>query len=214
MNELSAIWPLFGLTLTTPRLELRPIQDADIPAAVRAALSGIHEPGKSPFCNPWTELPDDELGANMARWYWRCRAGMTPESWTLLLGIWHNNEFIGCQDVEAKNFESLKTVSTGSWLKKGAQGQGLGKEMRAAALSYAFDYLNAEMATSEAAIWNKQSLGVSTSLGYESDGSYRDTWGPDVVEVQRVRLTPEAFIRPDWKLEVEGHEATAKFLGM
>jgi hypothetical protein len=57
MNELSAIWPFFGLTLTTPRLELRPIQDADIPAAVKAALSCNNETVKSPFCNPWTELP-------------------------------------------------------------------------------------------------------------------------------------------------------------
>ncbi|MDQ0029275.1 GNAT family N-acetyltransferase [Arthrobacter bambusae] len=214
MNDLSSIWPPFGLSLTTPRLELRPIQDADIPAAVRAALSGIHEPGKSPFSNPWTELPEDELGANMARWYWRCRAGMTPESWTFLFGIWHKNEFIGCQDVEAKNFASLRTVSTGSWLKKSAQGKGLGKEMRAAALSYAFDYLNAETATSEAAMWNEQSLGVSTSLGYEFNGSYRDRWAVDVVEVQRVRLTSASFIRPDWTLKVEGHEATAKFLGL
>lgn len=214
MNELSAIWPAFGLTLTTPRLMLRPIQDDDIPAAVAAAVSGIHEPGKSPFRNAWTELPEDELGANMARWYWRCRAEMAPESWTLLLGIWHNGEFIGCQDVEAKNFASLRTVSTGSWLKKSAQGQGLGKEMRAAALSYAFDYLNAEEATSEAAAWNKQSLGVSTSLGYGFNGRYRDLWGADVVEVQRVRLAPEAFIRPGWKLKVDGHEAAAKFLGL
>jgi RimJ/RimL family protein N-acetyltransferase len=214
MNELNAIWPLFGLTLTTPRLELRPIRDADIPAAVEAALSGIHEPGKSPFSNPWTELPGDELGANMARWYWRCRAGMNPESWTLLLGIWHQGEFIGCQDLEAKNFASLKTVSTGSWLKRDAQGQGLGKEMRAAAVSYAFDFLKAEVATSEAAVWNKQSLGVSTGLGYEPNGTYRDQWGTGVVEVQRVRLTPEAFIRPDWKLTVDGHDAAAKFLGL
>ncbi|WP_442543211.1 GNAT family N-acetyltransferase [Arthrobacter sp. KN11-1C] len=139
---------------------------------------------------------------------------MAPESWTILLGIWHNNEFIGCQDVEAKNFASLKTVSTGSWLKKSAQGQGLGKEMRAAALSYAFDFLKTEEATSEAAAWNKQSLGVSASLGYGFNGSYRDQWGADVVEVQRVRLAPEAFIRPDWKLKVDGHEAAAKFLGL
>lgn len=214
MNELNAIWPLFGLTLTTPRLELRPIRDADLPAAVKAALSGIHAPGKSPFSNPWTELPNDELGANMAQWYWRCRAGMNPESWTLLLGIWHQGEFIGCQDLEAKNFASLKTVSTGSWLKRDAQGQGLGKEMRAAALSYAFDFLNAEVATSEAAVWNKQSLGVSTSLGYEPNGTYRAQWGAGVVEVQRVRLTAGSFIRPDWKLKVEGHDAAAKFLGM
>ncbi|MHC6219982.1 GNAT family N-acetyltransferase [Arthrobacter sp. MMS24-S77] len=162
MNELTTIWPTFGLALATPHLVLRPIRDADFPAAVRAALS----------------------------------------------------EFIGYQDMEAKNFASLKTVSTGSWLKKSAQGQGLGKEMWAAALSYAFDYLNAVVAVSEAAAWNRQSLGVSSSLGYEPNGVYRHTWGTDVVDVQRVRLTPESFIRPDWKLKVEGHEGTARFLGL
>jgi hypothetical protein len=69
MAGTSTIWPPFGLTLTTPRLELRPISDEDIPAAAEAAASGIHEPGHSPFSNPWTEVPADELGANMARWY-------------------------------------------------------------------------------------------------------------------------------------------------
>ncbi|GAA5196594.1 hypothetical protein GCM10023346_29470 [Arthrobacter gyeryongensis] len=86
--------------------------------------------------------------------------------------------------------------------------------MRTAALSYAFDYLNAEVATSEAAIWNKQSLGVSASLGYEPNGIYHNQWGTDVVEVQRVRLPRGSFIRPDWRLKVEGHEATAWFLGI
>lgn len=214
MNELATIWPVFRLSLTTPRLILRPIEDAHIPAAVKAALSGIHEPGKSPFSTPWTEAPEEELGANMARWYWHCRSEVTPESWTLLLGIWHNNEFIGCQDVEAKGFATLKTVSTGSWLKKSAQGRGFGKEMRAAALSYAFDYLRAEVAISEAAVWNQPSLGVSTGLGYAPNGVYRNAWGSRVEDVQRVRLTPDSFIRPDWELQVKGHEATAKFLGL
>lgn len=53
MTALSTIWPPFGLTLTTPRLELRPIRDEDIASAVEAAASGIHEPGRSPFSNPW-----------------------------------------------------------------------------------------------------------------------------------------------------------------
>ncbi|UVJ40684.1 GNAT family N-acetyltransferase [Arthrobacter sp. CJ23] len=214
MTSLTAVWPPFGLTLTTPRLVLRTIRDEEIPAAVAAARSGIHDAGRSPFSNPWTELPDEELGPNMARWYWRCRAGMAPESWTLLLGIWHNDEFIGCQDVEAKNFTALKTVSTGSWLKRSGQGRGLGKEMRAAVVSYAFDHLNANVAESEAAAWNEQSLGVSRSLGYELNGIYRTSWGPKTEDVQRVRLTPESFKRPDWTLKVEGHKEFATFLGI
>ena len=124
MTTLNAVWPLFGLRLATPRLELRPIQDEDIPAAVEAALSGIHQAGRNPFSTPWTELPAEEVGPKMARWYWRCRAECSPESWTLLLGIWHDGEFIGCQDVGAKDFALLKTVTTGSWLKQSVQGRG------------------------------------------------------------------------------------------
>ncbi|BCW35272.1 hypothetical protein StoSoilA2_13280 [Arthrobacter sp. StoSoilA2] len=214
MTTLTEIWPPFGLTLTTPRLTLRPVLDADIPAAVAAARSGVHEPGKSPFSTPWAELPDDELAPNMAQWYWRCRAGFTPDSWTLLLGVWHNDDFLGVQDIGAKNFKTLKTVGTGSWLKQSAQGQGLGKEMRAAVVSYAFDYLKAEVAESEAAVWNKQSLGVSLSLGYELNGLVRDGWGDKVEEVQRVRLTPETFIRPNWTLKVHGHEAFSQYIAI
>ncbi|MDR6791565.1 RimJ/RimL family protein N-acetyltransferase [Pseudarthrobacter oxydans] len=214
MTSLNAVWPLFGLTLATPRLELRPIQDHEIPAAVAAARTGIHEPGRNPFSTPWTELPAQDLGPNMARWYWRCRAECTPESWTLLLGIWHNSEFIGCQDVGAKDFATLKTVSTGSWLKQSAQGRGLGKEMRAAVALYAFDWLGAEVAESEAADWNAASLGVSRSLGYELNGTTRKAWGTKVETVQHVRLTPDSFKRPDWTLKVGGHEAAANFLNI
>ncbi|MFB9652578.1 GNAT family N-acetyltransferase [Pseudarthrobacter oxydans] len=214
MTSLNAVWPLFGLTLATPRLELRPIQDHEIPAAVAAARTGIHEPGRNPFSTPWTELPAEDLGPNMARWYWRCRAECTPESWTLLLGIWHNSEFIGCQDVGAKDFATLKTVGTGSWLKQSAKGRGLGKEMRAAVALYAFDWLRAEVAESEAADWNAASLGVSRSLGYELNGTTRKAWGTKVETVQHVRLTPDSFKRPDWTLKVGGHEAAANFLNI
>ncbi|MFF1884023.1 GNAT family N-acetyltransferase [Pseudarthrobacter sp. NPDC058196] len=212
MTSLSSIWPLFDLRLATPRLELRPITDHDMPAALAAARSGIHEAGRNPFSMPWTELPDDELGPNMGRWYWRCRAESAAENWTLLLGIWHEGKFVGCQDIGAKDFASLKTVSTGSWLQQSVQGRGLGKEMRAAVVLWAFDWLGAEVAESEAAAWNAASLGVSRSLGYELNGVTRKAWGTKVETLQHVRLTPETFNRPEWKLKVEGHEAAAKFL--
>ncbi|MFF2030235.1 GNAT family N-acetyltransferase [Arthrobacter sp. NPDC058192] len=214
MTEPAAYWPPFGLTLTTPHLQLRPIRDEDIPAAVEAARSGIHEPGRNPFSNRWTEAPPHELGTSMAQWYWRCRAGMNPKDWTLPLGIWRADDFIGCQDVVAQDFATLKTVTTGSWLRQSAQGRGLGKEMRAAVAMYAFDYLRAEVAESEAAAWNQQSLGVSRSLGYELNGVTRASWGGKAHDVQKVRLSPATFKRPAWQLKVEGHDATANFLGV
>lgn len=212
MTTLSSVWPLFDLKLSTPRLELRPVTDQDLPAALEAARSGIHPSGRSPFSTPWTEAPDDELGPNIARWHWKCRAECTPEAWTLLLGIWHDGGFVGCQDIGAKNFAALKTVSTGSWLKQSVQGQGLGREMRAAVVLWAFDWLGAEAATSEAAIWNDASLGVSRSLGYELNGTTREAWGTKTETVQHVRLTPDTFKRPDWELKVQGHDSVAKFL--
>ena len=86
--------------------------------------------------------------------------------------------------------------------------------MRAAVALYAFDWLKAEVAESEAAAWNAPSLGVSRSLGYELNGVTRMSWGGKMETVQRVRLTPATFNRPDWHLKVEGHEPTARFLGI
>ncbi|KIS28257.1 GCN5 family acetyltransferase [Arthrobacter sp. SPG23] len=214
MTEPASYWPPFALVLTTPRLSLRPIRDEEIPAAVQAAASGVSEPGRSPFSTPWNEFSAEDLGPNMAQWYWRCRGNMSPQEWTLLLGIWHDGEFIGCQDIGAKDFATLRTVSTGSWLRKSAQGRGLGKEMRAAVVCYAFDHLKADVAESEAAAWNEKSLGVSRSLGYELNGVTRASWGGTMQEVQKVRVTPTTFKRPDWTLKVQGHEPTAKFLGL
>ncbi|MCU1531253.1 MAG: family acetyltransferase [Arthrobacter sp.] len=214
MTEPATYWPPFGLALTTPRLDLRPIRDDEIPAAVAAARSGVHEPGRNPFSTPWTEVSVNELGPNMAQWYWRCRGILSPEEWTLLLGVWHDGKFIGCQDVGAKNFATLKTVTTGSWLRRDVHGRGFGKEMRGAVALYAFDWLGAEVAESDAAAWNQQSLGVSRSLGYELNGVTRASWGGKAQDVQKVRLTPGTFRRPDWPLEVRGHGPTAAYLGI
>ncbi|NYD79108.1 hypothetical protein SAMN05216555_101336 [Arthrobacter cupressi] len=52
MTSLTDIWPAFGLVLSTPRLQLKPVQDMDLPALLDAARSGIHEPGRSPFSTP------------------------------------------------------------------------------------------------------------------------------------------------------------------
>ncbi|YCQ15284.1 GNAT family N-acetyltransferase [Arthrobacter sp. Z1-15] len=215
MTSPATLWPPFGLVLSTPRLVLRPIQDADLPAAVEAAEAGIHPPGQMPFSHPWTEARPEDLPANTARRIWRARAESTPQKWALHFGVWRGNDFVGCQDLSAEGFGTLKTVSTGSWLRQDAQGQGLGKEMRTAVILYAFDWLKATTAVSEAAVWNSASLGVSKSLGYEPNGIFRESWKPaEVTEVQYLRLSSERFIRPAWNLDVRGHIRSADYLGI
>ena len=73
------------------------------------------------------------------------------------------------------------------------QGQGLGKEMRAAVLHLAFDGLGAEAAMSESIEGNPQSAGVSRSLGYEEDGHGRVAPRGAPVDTIRWRLTRERF---------------------
>jgi RimJ/RimL family protein N-acetyltransferase len=199
------VWPLFGLTLRTPRLELRLVRDDDIPGLADAAIRGIHDPAIMPFAHPWSDEPPEVLRRELARYVWRERVGTTPGAWTLLFVVLEGGVPIGVQDVRAQSFATLRTISTGSWLTASRQGVGLGIEMRAAVLAFAFDQLGAEVAESGAMAWNQASLGVSTHLGYRENGVRRVVSRGDAVETEiLLRLEPEGFVRPEWTLQVDG----------
>lgn len=207
------VWPLFGLKIRTPRLELRPVRDEDLPGVVDAALAGIHDPAVMPFAVPWTDAPRDVLIRETAKHQWRIRAAVEPDNWTLNFVIRHEGIPIGMQDLAAHQFSIRKTVTTGSWLSRSYQGRGLGKEMRTAVLLFAFGHLGAEVAESDAAVWNQASLGVSHSLGYRDSGIKRTVArAGELTEHQEVRLAREEFIRPDWNVAVEGLEAARRDL--
>lgn len=215
MTDLADVWPLFGLSLSSPRLTLRPVRDDDFPALADAARSGIHDPERTPFASPWTDAPAEEIPANAARWIWECRSRTAPGSWVVQFGVFaHDGALLGLQDVGTKAFADTATVETGSWLRRDAQGHGFGTEMRAAALLWAFDWLGAEVAVTAAYDWNARSLAVSRTLGYEPNGESRRVSRPGVVERElHLRLPKEAFRRPAWSLAVEGHGAAAALLG-
>ncbi|GAA1055337.1 N-acetyltransferase [Agromyces luteolus] len=205
--DLVDVWPLFGLTLRTPRLELRLVRDDDLAGLADAALSGIHDPAVMPFAFPWTDQAPDVIGRELARHVWRERVGTTPDGWTLLFAVIEDGVPIGVQDVRATRLATLRTVSTGSWLTASRQGVGLGLEMRAAVLAFCFDHLGAEVAESGAIDWNAASLGVSRRLGYVENGEKRVVSRAEHVEREvLLRLERNAFIRPEWTLEVDGFD--------
>ena len=74
------------------------------------------------------------------------------------------------QDVTATEFPRRKSVMTGSWLTRSAEGRGFGKEMRAGVFHLAFDGLGALEAHSRAFTMNPASIAVSKSVGYEANG--------------------------------------------
>ena len=214
MQNFDEIWPFNNLRLESPRLLLRPVQDGDIAGLVKATLAGIHEPDRMPFDVPWTRRSPEEMARGTAQNVWLARARITPQKWNVSFAVLQGGEVIGRQDVVADNFSELKTVETGSWLTRDRQGQGLGKEMRAAVLFWAFDHLGAEYAITAAMAWNQASQGVSRSMGYRPNGTFRKLTSPgEVQESIRFRLARGEFMRPDWQLKVSGHEAVAPLLG-
>jgi RimJ/RimL family protein N-acetyltransferase len=174
-------WPVWGIRIRTPRLELRPVREAEMADLVELAGRGIHDPDTMPFLVPWTDLPSPGRERASTSFYLGCWAEWLPERWRLPLAAYRGDECVGQQDLCAVDFGVLRTVETGSWLGRAHQGRGLGTEMRAGALPLAFDHVGARRAETGAFEDNAASLGVTTSLGYRPNGDRlrrrRDGWG-------------------------------------
>ncbi len=214
---MTTYWPIFGLTLTTPRLVLRPPTDDDFPGLLAAIDAGIHDPSVMPFLLAWTDKPREERERDSVQWWWRQRAEWKPDDWSLPLGVFLDGRAVGMQDMAARQYAVLRVVDTGSWLTQDVQGQGLGKEMRAAALHLAFECLGAEVAESGAFTDNASSLGVSRALGYVDNGTHRHAPRGTAVTTQYLKLTREAWLeRRDSMppVEVSGLEPCLPMFGL
>lgn len=212
-----AYWPLFELRLVTPRLVLRPPTDDDFPGLIAAIDAGIHAPEEMPFLVPWTDTAPEARARTSAQFWWSQRAGWSTDDWRLGLAVFRDGQVIGVQDVAAKDFKVLREVTTGSWLTLEAQGQGFGKEMRAAVIQLAFEGLGAEVARSEAFVDNESSRGVSDALGYRENGFSRAApRGTPRTQVHFEMTRDEWLARRDQlpKAEINGLRACLGMFGM
>lgn len=213
-------WPLFDLVIRTPRLELRPPTDHDLPALIELMDRGIHDPATMPFLQPWTDAPPAERRRGALQWCWRHRASWHPDQWTLNLQVSaidadDERSVVGVQDVAGADFARSRTVKTGSWLGLAHQGQGLGKEMRSAVLHLAFVGLGAQRAETSAWQDNAASLGVTRALGYRPNGE-----GLDLRRDVYDRQLQFVLERADWQarrrddIVIEGLDACIDFFGV
>jgi RimJ/RimL family protein N-acetyltransferase len=207
-------WPLFGLRIRTSRIELRPLNDLELFELAAVARAGVHDPGQMPFLEPWTEAPSPEFERGFLQYHWSTRANWRPDSWQLELGVWADGRLAGAQAISAGGFATLRTISTGSWLGREFHGQGFGKEMRAAALAFAFDHLGAEWVTSAAFTDNAASIAVSRSLGYLENGIERHAPQGHPRDAVRYLMTAEMWrSRERPPIEVEGFEDCRELFG-
>lgn len=196
-------WPLRKLVLRTPRLELRPDDDAGLDELGATALQGVHPPEEMPFSTPWTDADPRYLQRGVLQYFWGVRAKLSPEDWEISFLIRRNSKVIGVQTLMAKDFAICKEVRTGSWLGMAHQRQGFGTEMRTAVLTFAFDHLGARRARSDAFEDNVGSLAVFRKLGYRVNGTETLVRRGAPATMVRQLLEAGDLVRPEWKVEVE-----------
>lgn len=166
----SHYWPLYGLRITTPRLELRVPDIALLDALAAVAADGVHDPAGMPFSFPWTDGTPEERGRSTFQHVLRTVAEWSPEKWTLSLAVLCDGRVVGRQDMVTNDFAVTREGETGSWLGMAHQGKGIGTEMRAAVLHLAFEGLGARAMTTGAMTDNPRSIAVSRKCGYRPDG--------------------------------------------
>jgi RimJ/RimL family protein N-acetyltransferase len=208
-------WPLFDLRIRTPRLEVRLPTDEDLSDLNALADGGIHDPASMPFSIPWTDTPAPRRHLDSLQWWWAARANWGPDDWRFTGAVFVDGALVGVQELMAKRFAVLRTVESGSWLGRAHQGQGLGKEMRAAILHLAFDALGAAEAYSGAFEDNAPSLATSRSLGYVDNGRHwelRRGQPAVIVDLRLDRCTWLPTRRDD--IEIEGLDGCREMFGV
>lgn len=168
MSELA---PLFDVRLRTPRLELRLGTPEEIDELGHIASRGIHGPDEMPFSVPWTDgIGQPDFHEGFAGFHRSLLSDWSPHDWHFDLLVWADGQLVGNQELYAKAFRETAVVGSGSWLGAEFQGRGIGTEMRAAILEFAFRGLGAVAATSGWLEGNRSSARVSEKLGYVETG--------------------------------------------
>jgi RimJ/RimL family protein N-acetyltransferase len=169
-ERLAAYLPLFGLTVTTPRLTLRLPTDPELLELLQVIERGVHDPTLMPFRIAWTDVPSPQRERESLAHWWSSRANWKPSDWHWIGGVHVDGEIVGVQGLLAQDFPSLREVTSGSFIGLEHQGRGIGKEMREAVLHLAFDGLRSERAHSGYLEGSIASRRISESLGYVPNG--------------------------------------------
>jgi RimJ/RimL family protein N-acetyltransferase len=213
-DVLTDLWPLFALSVRTPRLELHLPREPEIAKLAEVAAAGVHHPAERPFLTPWAEAEPQERARFVLQGHWRQLGSWNPQAWGLGLGVFLESRPVGVVLLRARDFPVVREVTTASWLGLLHQGKGYGTEARAGLLTLAFECLGAEAAVSEVFQDNHSSQAVSRKLGYEPDGISRDARGQEALVSDRLRLTRSKWeSTPTPSVTVTGFSACRPLFG-
>ncbi len=203
-DELAELYPPLGLTVSAGDLTLRLLRDADLPAYAELISARLFADEDAPHVFAWWDRDPDARQLDSLQFIWAQRSRIKPEEWNLQLGAFEADRLIGFQDLAARDFGNRRVVTSGSYLRLDVQGRGIGTLMRQMILVLAFDHLGAARAESNAGLGNEASLAVSRHCGYRLDGTQVEMNGEQRLELQRVVVTPDTFVRPVASVAVGG----------
>lgn len=188
-------WP--QITVTTPALQLYEASDDLLHQLAPLVHSGQAGVDPRPYDDPMSFYESD-ADLRVEKWRQAIRRGrvqLDSDSWRRYFVVVVDGEPVGMQDLVADRFTTHGTVATFSWLAADLRHPGLGREMRHAILQLAFDGTGAREATSSALLDNHGSNAISRALGYEADGTERQTRCGEPAPMQRWRLRREVWRR-------------------
>ena len=206
-------WPLLDLRITVDDLVLTPLVEDELAEVVRVMPADLElNPHATRF-----DVPDGVHRAVVVHQeYWRSYGNWTVDAWRFHLAARRDGELLGLQELEGNDYPTLRTVDTSSWLVPSARGTGLGKAMRRAVLSLAFDHLGALAAITSAWQDNHASLGVSRSLGYRPNGESFLARDGGVDTLVHLRMTRDDWVATGGStgIKVDGVEACRPWFGI
>jgi RimJ/RimL family protein N-acetyltransferase len=215
LGVLANLWPLFGLTVQTSRLQLRLPHEQEIAELAGIAGKGVHHPDERPFLTPWTAGDPQDRARFVLQEHWSQLGAWSASAWQLGLGVFLDELPLGIVTLRARDFPVVREVATSSWLGLPHHGKGYGTEARAGLLTLAFDHLGADAALTEVFQDNHSSQGVSRKLGYEPDGISRDARSGEVVVSDRLRLTRQKWqSRPQTRARIAGFANCRSMFGV
>ena len=212
----SDAWPLYGLTVTTPRLQLRYATDDDLQELASFRDGRVVGPGEEPFDGDSSFYVSGAAAAWKAiAGEWGARAKTSPAWWHLSFAAIVDDEIVGQQNITGADFQTLRTVNSFSFIAKAHRRRGLGTEMRRAVLHLAFDGLEARRAESDAFADNHGSIGVSRAIGYEDNGTMLSPRPSGAALMKRFLLTKEQWLRTRREdVTIEGLSRSLPLLGL
>jgi RimJ/RimL family protein N-acetyltransferase len=213
MARASSFWPLAHLRLTVGDLTLRPLAEPDLDLLAALLPEDVELDPAAP--RPFDVTGRAERALVVRQEYWRHMGAWTPSAWRLPMLVYRGGIPVGVQELEGKDdFVTDRVVDTSSWLITSARGRGIGKAMRVAVLTLAFEGLAAVAAVSEAWHDNASSLGVSRSLGYADEGDRQHPRGERTDRMVGLRLDRKAWhATPRPRVTIEGLDACRHLFG-